>query len=165
MSMAIPITDHRARIVATARRWIGTPYHHQASLEGVGCDCLGLVRGVWREIFGAEPETPPPYSRDWAEASGIETLLTAARSYFLETPPTAAQPGDVLVFRLNAGTVAKHAGILASPTTFIHAAEGASVAEVSLVPWWRRRLAAAFAFPDPPAATRAGHICLSHNPS
>jgi cell wall-associated NlpC family hydrolase len=36
----------RSAIVAEARTWIGTPYRHQASLKGVGCDCLGLVRGV-----------------------------------------------------------------------------------------------------------------------
>ena len=50
-------TDHRRG----ARGWIGTPYRHQASLKGVGCDCLGLVRGVWREVMGEEPEAPPAY--------------------------------------------------------------------------------------------------------
>ena len=59
----------RAAIVAAARSWIGTPYRHQASLKGVGCDCLGLLRGVWRDVVGDEPERPPAYSRDWAEAS------------------------------------------------------------------------------------------------
>jgi hypothetical protein len=39
-------------IIAAARSWLGTPYAHQASLKGVGCDCLGLVRGVWREVQG-----------------------------------------------------------------------------------------------------------------
>jgi NlpC/P60 family putative phage cell wall peptidase len=38
----------RIRIGAEARAWIGTPDRHQASLKGMGCDCLGLVRGVWR---------------------------------------------------------------------------------------------------------------------
>ena len=65
----------RAEIVAAARSWIGTPYRHQASLRGVGCDCLGLLRGVWREVVGDEPEAAPAYSRDWAEASGREALL------------------------------------------------------------------------------------------
>jgi len=41
-------------IVAEARRWIGTPYRHQASLIGVGCDCLGLVRGIWRAVVGRD---------------------------------------------------------------------------------------------------------------
>jgi NlpC/P60 family putative phage cell wall peptidase len=40
----------RPTIVAETRAWLGTPYRHQASLKGVGCDCLGLVRGVWRAI-------------------------------------------------------------------------------------------------------------------
>jgi len=53
----------RAAIVAEARSWIGTRYRHQGSLKGVGCDCLGLVRGVWRNCIGAEPELPPTSAR------------------------------------------------------------------------------------------------------
>jgi NlpC/P60 family putative phage cell wall peptidase len=49
----------REQIVAAARGWLGTPYHHQASVKGVGCDCLGLIRGLWRELLGDEPETLP----------------------------------------------------------------------------------------------------------
>ena len=55
------------QVVGAARGWIGTPYVHQASVRGAGCDCLGLLRGVWREVIGAEPETPPAYTPDWAE--------------------------------------------------------------------------------------------------
>jgi NlpC/P60 family putative phage cell wall peptidase len=133
--------------VRLARGWIGTPYHHQASIKGVGADCLGLVRGVWRELYGQEAEAPPGYSRDWGEASGRETLLEAARRHLVEIEPGAARPGDVVVFRLRTGLIAKHAGVLATSTTFIHAMEGAPAAEVSLGPWWRRRIAAAFSFP------------------
>ena len=50
-------------IVQAARGWIGTPYVHQASVKGGGTDCLGLVRGIWREFFGAEPEVMPAYTR------------------------------------------------------------------------------------------------------
>ena len=50
----------RDEIVAHARAWIGTPYHHQASRIGVGTDCLGLVRGVCRELYGREPRRCPP---------------------------------------------------------------------------------------------------------
>ena len=56
----------RRDVIHAARGWIGTPYHHQASARGVGTDCLGLLRGVWRELHGHEPEPPPPYARDWA---------------------------------------------------------------------------------------------------
>lgn len=136
--------------VAAARAWIGTPYHHQASLHGVGCDCLGLVRGVYRDVLGRDPETPPPYSRDWAEASGAETMLAAAARHLVPVDLAVAEalrPGHVLVFRFRPDMVAKHAAILATPSTMIHAIEGAPVAEVAFSPWWRRRLAGAFAFP------------------
>jgi NlpC/P60 family putative phage cell wall peptidase len=137
----------RPGIVTLARGWIGTPYHHQASVQGVGCDCLGLVRGVYSQYTGADTEVPPAYSRDWAESSGLETMLDAAGRHLTPVPVDALAPGHVLVFRLRAGFIAKHAAILATPSTMIHAIEGAPTAEVSFSPWWRRRLAAAFAFP------------------
>jgi NlpC/P60 family putative phage cell wall peptidase len=134
------------RAVAIARGWIGTPYHHQASLKCIGCDCLGLVRGVWRELYGCEAEVAPAYSRDWAEASGIETMLEGARRHFIEVTRNDLAPGDVIVFRLRGGTVAKHAGIVATAETMIHAMEGCPVAEVALSAWWRRRIAGVFRF-------------------
>lgn len=138
----------RAEIVAVTRAWIGTPYHHQASLKRVGADCLGLVRGVWRELYGRDAETPPAYSADWAQASKRETLLAAARRHL---KPVAVldemQPGDVLVFRFRADLPAKHTGILVSPSAMVHAAEGGPAAEVPLTPWWRRRIAGVFRFP------------------
>jgi NlpC/P60 family putative phage cell wall peptidase len=138
----------RTRIVAEARAWIGTPYRHQASLQGVGCDCLGLVRGVWRALHGAEPEATPAYTRDWAEASGLESLAAAARRHLdeLANPHTFAA-GDVLLFRYASRYPAKHAAIATAPDLMVHAHDGAAVAEVAIAPWWRRRLAYAFAFP------------------
>ena len=147
----------RPHIVALARDWLGTPYHHQASLKGVGYDCIGLVRGIYRELYGAEaPEALPAYTRDWAEAQGRETLIEAARRHLVEIPRFEARPGDVLVFRWRRGSLAKHCAILSKPTAIIHALEGAPVSEVALSPWWRRHIAAAFAFPevsDPPGLT------------
>ena len=60
----------RPEVVTAARGWIGTPYVHQASVRGAGCDCLGLLRGVWRELIGPEPEVVPPYTMDWSEPQG-----------------------------------------------------------------------------------------------
>lgn len=134
-------------IIAAARSWIGTPYRHQASLKGIGCDCLGLVRGVWREVIGAEPERAPPYAPDWAEAGGTETLAAAAARHLIPVPCDAFLPGDVLLFRWRASLPAKHAAIVTSLATMVHAHDGAAVAEVALAPWWRRRLAYAFRFP------------------
>jgi NlpC/P60 family putative phage cell wall peptidase len=137
----------RATILAIARSWKGTPYRHQQSTKHLGTDCLGLVRGVWRELYGAEPEIPPPYSRDWAEASRTESLLEGARRHLIELDPVAAKAGDVLVFRYRKGSPAKHVGIILHPKRLVHAIEGLPVSEVMLSPWWHRRCVAAFAFP------------------
>jgi NlpC/P60 family putative phage cell wall peptidase len=138
----------RADIVRAARGWQGTPYRHQASLRGVGCDCLGLIRGVWRECIGAEPESLPAYTPNWAEDTGEDRLFEAARRHLMELPAGAAQPGDVLLFRMALGAPAKHCAILCAPDTIIHAYWGRAVCETRLVPWWRRRIAGAFAFPS-----------------
>jgi NlpC/P60 family putative phage cell wall peptidase len=138
----------RSLIIAEARAWIGTPYRHQASLKGIGCDCLGLVRGVWRALLGPEPEAAPPYARDWAEASGLESLAEAATRHLIALDdPSSFSPGDVLLFRYRERYAAKHAGLATASDLMVHAHDGAAVAEVALSPWWRRRLAYAFRFP------------------
>jgi NlpC/P60 family putative phage cell wall peptidase len=137
----------RPEIVRIARDWIGTPYHHQGSCQGVGADCLGLVRGVWHMLYGNAAELPPAYTRDWAEASGNETLIAAATRHLTLIPLADAKAGDVIVFRFRPGAPAKHVGILCAANQFIHAMEGGPAVEIALTPWWRRRIVAAFAFP------------------
>lgn len=134
-------------IVTAARGWCGTPYRHQASLKGVGCDCLGLIRGVWRDLYGAEPEAAPAYSQDWAEAGAGETLADAARRHMRELAIAEAGAGDVLLFRWRQHLPAKHAGILIGGERMIHAQDGIAVSEVTLSRWWQRRAAFAFRFP------------------
>ncbi|MFL5158325.1 MAG: NlpC/P60 family protein [Microvirga sp.] len=145
--MFVDVMPQSHLILAEARSWIGTPYRHQASLKGVGCDCLGLLRGVWRGVMGREPELPPPYSPDWAEA-GADTLVAAARKHLVEIACDEFTAGDVLLFRWRDTMPAKHCAVATSPDTMIHAHDGASVAEVAFHPWWRRHLAYAFRFPD-----------------
>lgn len=137
----------RAALLTEARTWIGTPYQHQASAKGAGCDCLGLVRGIWRACVGDEPQRVPAYTPDWAERSGDETLLRAARAYLIERPRDEAEPGDVLLFRMDARSPAKHAAILDEEAHLIHAYWGRAVVRSRLAHWWRARLVAAFAFP------------------
>lgn len=138
-------------IVIEARCWIGTPYVHQASARAVGTDCLGLLRGVWRAVVGPEPCSVPVYTADWAEPQREECLLQAARQWLMEKRLCQAAPGDVLVFRMRAGSIAKHLGIageVGSMPTFIHAYSGHEVVESPLSHPWQRRLAGRFAFPN-----------------
>ena len=138
------------RIVEAARGWIGTPYLHQASVRGAGCDCLGLLRGVWREVMGAEPEPVPAYSQDWSEPQGDERLWRAAMAHLVAKPLDAGTPGDVILFRMRAGAVAKHLGLRSATgpeARFIHSYSGHGVVESPLSAPWARRIVARFAFP------------------
>ncbi|MEM0984635.1 MAG: peptidase P60 [Pseudomonadota bacterium] len=137
----------RDDIIAVSRTWLGTPYRHRASIRGEGCDCLGLLRGVWREAIGEEPERLPPYTPDWVERTAKDTLLLAAQDHLDEIPIGTIKPADVLLFRMAMGSPAKHCAIVSAPGRIIHAYWGRAVVETRLVPWWQRRIAAAFAFP------------------
>lgn len=136
-----------ARVVAAARAWLGTPYHDQASAQGVGCDCLGLARGIWRDLHRVEPWPLPRYSRDWGETGSAEVLADGARRALIEVPLTQLQPGILLVFRMRRGAIAKHLGILTGPDRFIHSYDRLGVVEERLTDAWRRRVAFAFAYP------------------
>ncbi|WP_412554901.1 peptidase [Shimia sp. MIT1388] len=138
-------------VVAEARRWIGTPYVHQASCLGGGTDCLGLIRGVWRGLNGAEPEVVPAYTNDWSEAHGNEVLWQAAMRNLVAKGLEDETCGDVLLFRMKAGAVAKHLGIVGEAgrePTVIHAYCGHAVVESPLSAPWRRRIVGRFAFPQ-----------------
>jgi len=165
-----------AEVLAVARTWIGTPYRHQGAVKGVGCDCLGLIRGIWRELYGQEPEAVPAYAPDWAERAREERLIAAAERHF--SPVRSFEEsvsGDLVLFRFRPHLAAKHAGILARmpgeqtssvpklaraatvtgldgrdppPDAFIHAYEQSAVTLSALVPGWRRRIAGIYRFPE-----------------
>lgn len=152
-----------AKVAGLARDWLGTPYVHQASLKAAGSDCLGLIRGIWRDIYGQEPEVPPAYSFDWGETDGRELLLEAASRWLVAKPCALLALGDVLLFRMRQDAPAKHLGIVSgigfgastgsgtgfgvSPM-FIHAYSGHGVVENSLSLPWLRRIAAVYHFPE-----------------
>ena len=142
------------KVITAARDWLGTPYHDQASVKGVGCDCLGLARGIWREVVGSETLPVPPYSRDWGEAGTSEVLADSAARVMIRIDPTDAGPGAVVLFRMRAGAIVKHIGILTGPDSFIHSYERLGVIEEPLTTAWRRRIAFAFLFPRPAPSRR-----------
>lgn len=145
------MTAQDARVVRAARDWIGTPYRHQGSCKGAGADCLGLVRGVWRDVLGAEPEAVPAYTMDWSEPQAVEDLWQAATRHFLPKSFGEETPGDLLLFRMLDGAVAKHVGIageIGAQASFIHAYSRHAVVESPLSTPWRRRIVARFAFPQ-----------------
>lgn len=145
------MTRYTNAIVAEARRWIGTPYVHQASTFNAGADCLGLLRGVWRALYGSEPEAVPAYSHDWSEPQSEERLWEAATKHLISKPVSQENAGDILLFRMRAGSVAKHLGIAADTghhPSFVHAYSKYGVVESPLSTPWERRIVARFTFPE-----------------
>ena len=145
--MSVPIDE----ILAEALSWSGTPYRHQSSCKGAGTDCLGLLRGVWRGVYGDEPEGVPPYSPDWSEPQGEELLWAAASRHLIRKPFKNGGPGDVLLFRMRHSGVAKHLGIAVdteTSPTFIHAYSGHGVVVSPFSEAWARRVVARFSFPE-----------------
>ena len=134
-------------IVMAAREWLGTPYRHQAATLGAGCDCLGLVRGVWWSLYGDEPVTLPNYRADWRDGRhALELLALAERLLARVGGPLEA--GQVILFRLGRSPVPKHCGIALSGDRFIHAQERLGVVEANLTDGWRKRVAGQFEFPE-----------------
>lgn len=138
-----------SRIAAAARGWIGTPFAHGASVRGVAADCLGLLRGVWREVIGPEPVPIPVYAGVWNR--GDEGLLDGVEAVFPPvTTDAAMRAGQIVLFAMCEDGVAQHVGILtgddAAPR-FVHAYSGRGVVESWLSDPWRRRIVARFGWP------------------
>lgn len=140
-------SEQSEAFVSIARSWLGTPYHHQGATKGSGCDCLGLIRGVYEEYIGHELPKPPAYTRTWGESDGQELMLQAA-SQHLNIRDKASwfplQIADILIFRLRRGSVAKHAAIYLGDNRIIHSLEGIGVCEVNLIPLWEKKIAGVF---------------------
>ena len=132
-------------IIAEARLWLGTPYQHQASRCGVGADCLGLVRGIYRALYGQEPEAPPPYARAARRGDG-EILQAAALRHLLPMDDVAA--GRVLLFRMRRRLPARHLAIYLGEGRIVHAMSGVGVCEIDFTQWWQARCVGVFAFPE-----------------
>ena len=134
-------------VVSAAQEWLGTPYRHQAATLGAGCDCLGLLRGVWRSLYGDEPMVVPAYRADMRDPAHAGALVAAAERFLLPAKG-ALVAGQVVLFRLSGMAEAKHCGILLGPQRFIHAQERLGVVEANLTEAWARRVSGRFWFPD-----------------
>ncbi|MEV5033687.1 C40 family peptidase [Sphingobium sp. LMC3-1-1.1] len=137
----------RADIMAEARRWIGTPFHEQASLRGVGCDCKGLVVGIAREC--GLPEAAGFHARlavygEWVDIAllrrGLESELRRVAQ---------PRPGDVLLLKVKGRP--QHLAMLVDGGSMIHCWGGGRRQVVSS-PWTPgralRELDSAWAFPS-----------------
>ena len=109
----------RAAVVAEARSWCGTPYHHQADVKGAGCDCAMLLVRVYVDLGLGAPFDPRPYPQDWHLHRSDERFLGWVNER--ASPVATPKPGDVIMLRY--GRAYSHGGIVtkALPLTVVHA--------------------------------------------
>ena len=91
-------------LITVARTWIGTPYHHHQSTKGVGCDCIGFIKGVANEIgYSIELEN---YNRLPTGDLMIETL----DKFVTRVNRTTPKEGDILCFKTSFKGLPTHVG-------------------------------------------------------
>ena len=137
-----------ADVAVIARSWLGTPFVHQASAKGHGADCLGFVRGVWKELHSGDNVSNLDYAANWFEETKQERLLDGLTGYLLESLDPGLSAGKITLFRLLRKYPAQHVGItLAAPDdrlTLIHSIVGQGVVEVPMSKKWQARVVAQF---------------------
>jgi len=138
-------------VIDEARSWVGTPFHHQAALKGVGCDCAGLVRGVAEAC-----DLAPGFLQRWRGHSNYgrvpnpRRMERTLRAFLLPVPLAEMRVGDVLWMQwrrdlpMHLGLLAAHEGRL----TLIHALEDIGrVVEHGLTAEWRCRVVSVWRYP------------------
>lgn len=138
-------------VVAEARKWLGTPFHHQGRCLGVGVDCVGIVSETGRAL-GLTTHDSARYSR---HPDGESLVAGLKQAGMIEIPIVDARKGDVVVFLVR--RMPRHVAILSrapgtdgadDPGAIIHAHMGVDRAvETNIGPGWAKNLAHAFRIP------------------
>lgn len=130
----------RDEIVAEARKWLDTPYHHEGRVLGHGVDCIGLILAV-ANAFEMQVPNQLGYSRMPEE----ERLLAGLDAYMTRIEVTAARAGDVVVIPFIHKL--RHLAIL-TDKGMIHAHEpNGKVVEHAVDDRWRHMFRRAYQFP------------------
>lgn len=141
----------RQQVVDEARKWLGTPFHHQGRCLGVGVDCVGLISETGKAL-GLTTHDSVDYSR---EPDGVSLVRELRVAGLVEVMKDTMQVGDVLVF--NIARLPRHVAILSrepgvdGPEDFgkiIHAHMGVDNAvETHLARSWMKNIVHVFRIP------------------
>lgn len=120
-------TAARAAIVAEARRWLGTPYHHHGRVQGVGVDCAMLLAEVFESVGLVARVEPGTYPHDWHLHRSEERFLSWVERCGARETGTP-EPGDVAIFKY--GRAYSHGAVLVErDLSVVHAYIGMGVIE------------------------------------
>jgi cell wall-associated NlpC family hydrolase len=114
------IAEQQQVVVAEARRWLNTPFHHEAAVLGAGVDCVMLLCCVFHDAGVLPWIDPRPYPHDWMLHRSDERYLLGLDEYAHKLPAgTPPEPGDIQTFRF--ARTHSHAGIISVWPRMVHA--------------------------------------------
>lgn len=114
------VAEQRSAIVAEAKTWLGTRWHHHQCVKGAGVDCANFVMAVYVAVGMAKEGSGSQYARypsDWMLHRSEELMLECAATYGSRVE--APLPGDVAIWKY--GRCFSHAGIVVDWPVIIHA--------------------------------------------
>ena len=117
MNALIATTEDRARLLAEARSWLGTPYAADGAVKGAGVSCSLLPYEILRACGHAVPR--PPARVAMPKVSILDFMrawLEGAPTYFAPVPPTEMTVGDVALMHAGMG----HLLMRVDPNNFVH---------------------------------------------
>lgn len=118
--------SQRAAVVAEARTWIGTPYHHQQRVKGAGVDCAQFLAGVYSAVGLIPAIAIPHYPPDWHLHRDAERYLGIVLEHAREIAAAELRPADVVVWRF--GRCFSHGAIVIAWPVVVHAYVGRNCA-------------------------------------
>lgn len=123
------VQQQRQAVLEQAKTWLGTPYHHQGRIKGVGIDCATLLCEVYHAAGVAPFVDPTPYPQNWHVHRADERYMGWVNQFASRTFDMA-QVGDLVLFKF--GRAFSHGGIYAGNRQVIHSLHGSAVICTSL---------------------------------
>lgn len=136
----------RPEVAQKALEFLGTPYHHQAKVKGLGVDCGQLILAVAQELNLVSPTMRVTnYSTEWHLHNTEEKMLNMLEQFNC-VEKTTLEVGDIVCFKF--GRVCSHLGIYLGDGQFIHARiDQGKVVINSLSGDWLKRHTKTYSFP------------------
>lgn len=87
------------RLIACARTWLGTPYRHQASVKGLGADCVGFLKSAAVEADVITPALAASLPTDYSRQPAGGELRRLMGELLIPVQSHDLRPGDLLLIR------------------------------------------------------------------
>jgi len=139
---------NRENAVAEARTWLGTPFKHQGCLKCVGCDCIGLVKGVGIALGLVNFDPSSDLAKSFANYSmqpDSQRMREGLAIWLVPVPVQDATLADILFMAW--GREPQHVALVTDRGIIHSYSTIGRVVEHSLDAQWKHRIVGAYRYP------------------